>query len=610
MENEIFHPPINYKDLSLRVQTQIRRKFLPLCTEDEKQQVLETFMPMVHFTPSTVSNPSQHALVTAKIADQCQLLRWAVTCFVYGVDRIEAAQKNGEYVKANRVQLARFQLDKHPCIPLPKPPRRLRKTGQKRRASQAQPGDADDDNDGQRRVKPKTPLTQSNIPDLDANKKVREASHERSKSRLMERESVIDSRENDLNNREANLMKREADLERSETELTYRKSAVDSREAALDRREASVVQREADLESTLSTRQTASDSRSADLEHRETAMNHRLEALNTKETELNNREVVLETRNTELNNCEAAMDTRNIELNNREAAMDTRGCELNNREVVQETRNTELNNCEAAMETRNTELNNREVVLETRNTKLNNYEAAMDTRNTELNNREAALDARGSELNNREVVLETRNTKLNNREAAMDIRDAKPKNHDTVLHSYETDLGHCEVVINSRPADLASCEAALESYEIGQDGGEARLQGREMDPNNLEADMDSQEAHLGRRKSGIDNRMATSSIGASQPDSACKQENDEDSATPQAQAGPRFDGAYIEEYQKCYNRAILDITILRGLSDAARINVEDENFHDTLMEEFDQRMESLANATNSARRVFACLFWS
>ncbi|KAM3508949.1 hypothetical protein MY11210_006524 [Beauveria gryllotalpidicola] len=119
---------------------------------------------------------------------------------------------------------------------------RLRKTGQKRRASQAQPGDADDDADGQRRVKAKNPLTQSNIPDLKANKRVREASHERSKSRLMERESVIDSRENDdLNNREANLMKREADLKRSEIKPSYRKSAVDSREAALDRREASVV---------------------------------------------------------------------------------------------------------------------------------------------------------------------------------------------------------------------------------------------------------------------------------------------------------------------------------------------------------------------------------
>ncbi|OAA49113.1 Neuroblast differentiation-associated protein [Beauveria brongniartii RCEF 3172] len=516
MSNEIHDPPVDYEVLSLRVQEQIRRKFLPLCTEDEKQQVQTTLMPMVYFAPSTVSTPSQHILVNARM-DHCpQLLRWALTCFVYGMEKIEAAKKNGEYVRANREQLARFQLDRGPCIPLPKPRLRSRMTGQKRRASDSQSGDADDEDDVQRRVKSKTSLTQSSILDSETKKRVREAANE---SRLMER-----------------------------------KSANGSSEAALDSREASVVQREADLERTLSTRQTASDSRSANLGHSETAINHRLEALKTKETELNNREVVLETRSTELNNLEAAMDTRATELHNREAALNTRGSELNNREVVLETRSTELNNLEAAIYTRNTE--------------------------------------------------------LNNREAAMDIRDVKPKNRGTVPRSYEADLGHCEVVTNGPRADLASCETALESHEIGKDDGEAILEIRETDLNNLEAGLHSNEAHLGKQESDADDRMATSVLGASQPDNAHKREKDENSATPQAQTGPRFDDNYIEEYQKCYNRAILDIMLLRGLGDAERRTIQDEKFRDALMEEFKQRTESLADATDSAWRIFGYLYRS
>ncbi|KAM0666937.1 hypothetical protein ACQRIU_004792 [Beauveria bassiana] len=556
MSNEIHNPPVDYTDLSLRVQEQIRRKFLPLCTEDEKQQVQTTLMPMVQFASSTVSTPSRHVLVTAKIPDQCQLLRWAVACFIYGMDKIEAAKKNGEYVKANREQLARFQLGRGPCIPLPKPPLRSIMTGLKRRASQTQPGDADDDDDddddGQRRVKFKTSLSQSDMLDSEIKRKVREAANE---SRRMELKNANGNREEDLINREAALMQREADLEKKEIELTCLTSDVESREVALEIREASAVQREADFERTLSTSQTPSDSRSVDLGHSESAMNHRLEALKTKETELNNRVVFLDMRKTELDNLEATMDTR--------------ATELNNREVVLKTRNTELNNLEAAMDTRATEMNNREVVLKTRNTELNNLEAAIDARNTELNNREAA----------------------------MDIRDVQLENRDTVLGSYEIDLGHCEVVTNSLPADLASCETALDSYETGQDDGEARLRNQETDLDNLEANLDSKEAQPTKQESDADDCMPTSGFRASQPDSA----------TPPAQTAPRFDDKYIEEYRKCYNRAILDIMYLRSLGDTERRMVQDEQFRDALMEEIKKTTGSLTDATDSAWKIFGYL---
>ncbi|KAK8141225.1 hypothetical protein G3M48_000522 [Beauveria asiatica] len=108
------------------------------------------------------------------------------------MDKMEAAKKKGEYVRENREQLARFQLEGGPCIPLPKPRLRLEITGQKRRASQSQPGDADDEDDGQRRVKSKTSPTQSNLLDGETRKRVREAANE---SRLMERESANGSSE-------------------------------------------------------------------------------------------------------------------------------------------------------------------------------------------------------------------------------------------------------------------------------------------------------------------------------------------------------------------------------------------------------------------------------
>ncbi|KAM3559675.1 hypothetical protein MY1884_003320 [Beauveria asiatica] len=581
MSNEFHGPPVDYEGLSLRAQEQIRRKFLPLCTEDEKQQVQTTLMPMVHFSPSSVSSPSSHVLVNARIDNCPRLLRWALTCFVFGMDKIEAAKKNGEYVRENREQLTRFQLERGPCIPLPKP-RRSKITGQKRRASQSQSGDADDE-DGQRRVKSKTSLTQSNLLDSETRKRVREAANE---SRLMERESANGSSEAELTNREANLIQREADLERNEIELTCRKSAFDSREAALDSREASVVQREADLERT-STRQTASDDYSADLGRSETAMIHRLEALKTKETELNNRIVFLETRSTELDNLEATMDTRATELNDREAAMDVRGSELNSREVVLEKRKTELNNLEAIMDTRATELNNRE--------------AAMDVRGSELNSREVVLETRNGELNKLEAAMDARSTELNIREAAMDIRDFNLQNRDTVLRSHEADLGHCQVVTNAPAADLAICGTALESHEIGDDG-EAILE-------NLETNLNNVEAGLGSNDDGI----TTSVLGASQPDEAHKREKSESnerSATPQAQTDPRFNDKYMEEYKKYYNRVMLDITILRGLGDAERTSIRDETFRDALMEEFKERTCSLADATKNAWRIFGSLYRS
>ncbi|KAM3447187.1 hypothetical protein MY3296_008960 [Beauveria thailandica] len=108
------------------------------------------------------------------------------------MDKMEAAKKNGEYVRENREQLARLQLERRPCIPLPKPRLRSETTGQKRRASQSQPGDADDEDDGQRRVKSKTSPTQSNLVDGETRKRVREAANE---SRLMERESANGSSE-------------------------------------------------------------------------------------------------------------------------------------------------------------------------------------------------------------------------------------------------------------------------------------------------------------------------------------------------------------------------------------------------------------------------------
>ncbi|KAM3429623.1 hypothetical protein MY4824_008145 [Beauveria thailandica] len=59
-------------------------------------------------------------------------------------------------------------------------------------ASQSQPGDADDEDDGQRRVKSKTSPTQSNLLDGETRKRMREAANE---SRLTERESANGSSE-------------------------------------------------------------------------------------------------------------------------------------------------------------------------------------------------------------------------------------------------------------------------------------------------------------------------------------------------------------------------------------------------------------------------------
>ncbi|KAM3536323.1 hypothetical protein MY4038_000481 [Beauveria bassiana] len=171
------------------------------------------------------------------------------------------------------------------------------------------------------------------------------------------------------------------------------------------------------------------------------------------------------------------------------------------------------------------------------------------------------------------------------------------KNRDTVLGGYEIDLGHCEVVTNSLPADLASCETALDSYETGQDDGEARLRNRETDLDNLEADLDSKEAPPTKQESDAVDCMATSGIRASQPDSA----------TPPAQTAPRFDDKYIEEYRKCYNRAILDIMYLRSLGDTGRRMVQDEQFRDALMEEIKKTTGSLTDATDSAWKIFGYL---
>ncbi|KAM3504057.1 hypothetical protein MY10362_003806 [Beauveria mimosiformis] len=504
MSNEVHDPSVDYEGLSLRVQEQIRRKFLPLCTEDEKQQILTTLMPMVRFSPTTVSTLSHHILVNARM-DHCpQLLRWALICFIFGVDKIEAARKNGEYVRANLEQLARFQLERGPCIPLPKPQMRSRMTGQKRRASESQSEDADD-NDGQRRVKSKTSLTQSNILDSETKKRVREAANE---SRLMERKSADGSREAELINREANVIQREADLETNEIELACRKSAVDSREAALDSREAALDSREASVLQ-----------READLERDE------------------------------------------IELTIRKSAVDSR-------------------------------------------------EAALDSREAALDSREAALDSREASVVQREAAMNTKATELNNREAAMDIRDVKLENRDTALRSYEADLGHCEVVTKVPPVDLASCETALESHEIGQDNGKAILKNWETDLNNPEAGLDIEEPHLGKEESYADDRMATSVLGELQPDNAHKREKDENSTTPEAQTSPRFDDKYMEEYQKCYNQAKLDIKRLRSLGDIERRITQDEKFRDVLMEDFNQTTKSLEDATNSAWRIFRNLYQS
>ncbi|KAM3426457.1 hypothetical protein NHJ13734_009449 [Beauveria thailandica] len=123
------------------------------------------------------------------------------------MDKMEAAKKKGEYVRENREQLASFQLEGGPCIPLPKSRLRSETTGQKRRASQSQPGDADDEDDGQRRVKSKTSPTQSNLLDGETRKRVREAANE---SRLMERESANGSSEAQVKREKSESNKRSA----------------------------------------------------------------------------------------------------------------------------------------------------------------------------------------------------------------------------------------------------------------------------------------------------------------------------------------------------------------------------------------------------------------
>ncbi|XWW93318.1 hypothetical protein V2A60_001250 [Cordyceps javanica] len=436
---------VDYANFSNRVEFEIRQRFLPLCSEDEKQDVERYLIPLAKFVASTVA-PSRHNLVKGTVPDECpEQLRWAVACFVFGTDKIKASRKFGDYVRENEGLLEKFQLHKGPCVPMPKQPTRPGRSGEKRKASETQTGDGDDDDDG-RRMKTKILPTQTNSSTGGA---------------------AIDGSETDPgggNN---------ANNYRNETDQSNREADMSDDDTDIHNREASIINRTSFMES--------------------------------RESELNDRDTALQ----------------------REANLRDYEDSINNREAV---------------------LANRKVALKIRQNEMMDYETALDRRESDLKKSEAELD-------------------------------------------------DCEAALRSREATLTSSEIDLTNREIS-------IKSRETSLITLEADLDSREALLDSRESELKDREASLRTRQSQPGSELKQENDHDESGTQAQSGLEFDRDGVECYQKCYNRAILDINALRVVVDTAVGSVPDERHRNDLMEEFKEAADRLTAATNSGWKLF------
>ncbi|OAA65017.1 Neuroblast differentiation-associated protein [Cordyceps fumosorosea ARSEF 2679] len=520
MVNEVY-----YDELGQRARQVIRDRFLPRCNEEEKQKVETFLLSKVKFAPSTVV-PRNHCLVRSILPDACpELLRRALSCFVFGLKLIKESTAVSDKIKPDEVSLNRFQLVSDPCITLPKfihAPRAV-----KRKALEAQAGAPDgNDNGDEKRARKKRCAAQPR----DANCKASPTSEASGSSRETTLASEVDQglRDPALRGGETRHSSIEIDdLNRLRVAL---KQSVDITQGVECLPEI-VVALENKVEGGLGHRNDSSKDVQDKLEDFTKIPEDREKALENGKCQLDDLEKTPQDGN-------GRVDDRRSELEDRERRLQDRERRLQDRERRLQDREAQLHNLEKTVKSCEAELKTYEKALEISEATLSRRENELDCRKEELQSIETVLNAKQEELNTRSKMLKSSEAALEGQEAALLCREKELECHRKNLESTETDL-------KTRGGELNTLIETL---------------------NTSEEDLKCRGAALLRCEINLGQREQAAQAGEAHLKSKHKKENDEEDYTGTlTQAGRCLHDKYIREYQEYYDRSILDINQLRML---------------------------------------------